>query len=369
VAATLLTLLSWLGTPGQAQALEAVGEPLVACRNPSFPSANQAFETIGFTSGSTALVFWCGDRQGRLDLANRRLEVLPVGTIMVHRPDRSLQVLGTQVRSAAEEGELPEGFYFSGDGRTFVIAHNQGLELRAANGAFLSSATYDATMPVEGSPLAVAMAPDGRTLAIGFRDGLVQLWGAQATLQLAVRAQPSPGSDRERGDGNVRFVAFLPDSGSFLAVTDAGWVHHWRLDGTLIRSFGTGAAADATRPNVDLSPDGTTLLVSGREGRPSLWSLQGEKGSVLADPETSGDSYPSTEAVRFSNDGTTLQVQTLDTIQIWSLQGTLLQDMATTQGEPPATQITSSDVLSPDGRWMVTVDVGKEVKLQLWKVP
>jgi hypothetical protein len=175
-----------------------VGEPLVACRNPTFPSGNQAFEAIGFTSGSTALVFWCGDRQGRLDLANRRLELLPVGTIMVHRPDRSLQVLGTQVRSA-EEGELPEGFYFSGDGRTFVIAGNQGLELRAANGALLSRATYDETMPVDGSPLAAALAPDGRTLAIGFRDGLVQLWGPEAKLQRAVRAQPSPGSDRERG--------------------------------------------------------------------------------------------------------------------------------------------------------------------------
>lgn len=198
LAAALLTLLGCLAAPGQARALEAVGEPLVACRNPTFPSGNQAFEAIGFTSGSTALVFWCGDRQGRLDLANRRLELLPVGTIMVHRPDRSLQVLGTQVRSA-EEGELPEGFYFSGDGRTFVIAGNQGLELRAANGALLSRATYDETMPVDGSPLAAALAPDGRTLAIGFRDGLVQLWGPEAKLQRAVRAQPSPGSDRERG--------------------------------------------------------------------------------------------------------------------------------------------------------------------------
>ncbi|KMM17834.1 hypothetical protein [Synechococcus sp. GFB01] len=151
----MLTLLGCLAAPGQARALDAVGEPLVACRNPTFPSGNQAFEAIGFTSGSTALLFWCGDRQGRLDLANRRLELLPVGTIMVHRPDRSLQVLGTQVHSA-EEGELPEGFYFSGDGGTFVIAGNQGLELRAANGALLSRATYDETMPVDGSPLAAA---------------------------------------------------------------------------------------------------------------------------------------------------------------------------------------------------------------------
>ncbi|MFQ6538228.1 MULTISPECIES: WD40 repeat domain-containing protein [Aphanothece] len=364
----MLALSCWLAVGERVLALEPVGEPIPACANPEPSSGRLAYDGLGYLAGGGGFLFTCANRLGRLDLTNRRLELLPAETIIAGRPDGRLLVIGTPTFSG-EASSPPDGGYLSADGQTLVIVGVDHLEVRSASGALLVSTSYAKGM-VGGEadafmvPSAMALAPDGQSVVIGFPRGLAQLWGVDGKLRHTFRGFPITSADAaDQGDGNIRFLAYHPDGQSFVAVSGDGRVNHWRLEGTLIRSFPTGLVAGTDAPRADLSPDGTLLLVAPMEGRPALWSLQGAQLLVLADPQA-GDLPPSPpEAVRFSSDGTTLQVQTLDEIQIWSRQGTLLQRLSRYN------QGISLAGLSPDGHWLVGGSHEPDVKVRLWTLP
>lgn len=349
-------------------AFEPMGEPIRACSHPDLDVGQVTYDGLGYLSGGTVFLFSCGNRLGQLDLGSRRVEVLPADTIIAGRPDGSLLVIGTPAASAAES-ELPEGAYFSADGQRLVIVGPQALEVREASGTLLTRSVY-AEHREDGAadgvlvPRAMAMAPDGRSVLIGFPRGLAQLWGVDGRLRHTVRGFPVTSADpADQGDRDIRFLAYHPDGRSFVAVSSDGRVNHWRLEGTLIRSFSTGQFSGSESPQADLSPDGTLLLVAPMEGVPSLWSLEGKLLLELSDPQTGGLPPSPPEAVRFSGNGATLQVQTRDEVQIRSREGTLLQRISRYGSG------TSLAGLSADGRWLVGGSPGPEVMLRLWRLP
>lgn len=366
--ASLLALSCCLATGERVMALEPVGEPIPACTNLESTSGRVDYDGLGYQAGGRAFMFTCANRLGRLDLSNRRVEVLPAETIIAGRADGRLLVIGTPTLSG-EDSDLPDGGYFSADGQTLVIVGANDLDVRSANGALLTSSNYAKSM-VDGEadafmvPSAMAMAPDGQSVLIGFPRGLAQLWGVDGKLRHTFRGFPITSADAaDQGDGTIRFLAYHPDGHSFVAVSSDGRVNHWRLEGTLIRSFRTGLSSGSESPRADLSPDGTLLLVAPMEGRAGLWSLQGDQLLQLLDPQAGGLPPSPPEAVRFSSDGATLQVQTLDEIQIWSRQGTLLQRISRSNHG------ISLAGLSADGRWLVGGSHEPEVMVQLWRLP
>ncbi|MCP9928238.1 WD40 repeat domain-containing protein [Cyanobium sp. CH-040] len=368
LAAALLALSCCLSTGERVLAVEPVGDPIRACSHPDLDAAQVSFDGLGYLSGGSVFLFSCGNRLGRLDLGSRRVEVLSADTHLAGRPDGSLVLIDTPA-GFPQESEFPEGGYFSAEGQRLAIVGPQALEVRLVNGELRTRSVYaehldggeaDASM----APSAMAIAADGRSVLIGFPRGLAQLWGVNGTLRHSFRGFPVTSADpADQGGGTIRFLAFHPDGRSFVAVSSDGRVHHWRLEGALIRTFGTAATADTRMPRADLSPDGTLLLVAPMEGKPALWSLQGERLQELTDPQAGGLPPSPPEAVRFSRDGSTLQVQTLDEIQIWSRQGTLLQRISR------SSHGASLAGLSADGRWLVGGSPGPEVMVQLWKLP
>ncbi|TDD98160.1 WD40 repeat domain-containing protein [Actinomadura rubrisoli] len=72
------------------------------------------------------------------------------------------------------------------------------------------------------APTAIAVSPDGATLAIGDKDGGLRLWDVATRRQLA---GPLP-SD---GTGALRALAFGPDGGTITAAGYEGAVRSWRI--------------------------------------------------------------------------------------------------------------------------------------------
>ena len=193
--------------------------------------------------------------------------------------------------------------------------------------------------------LAVAFAPDGKTLATGGDDDHVGLWdpaagkersrlelhekgasvlafspdgkylvGGGAAGELTVWRMEDEDERRrlEGREGAVGFAAFFPDSGSFLwtqgktiRVSEMEtWVELSRYDG---RDMAASCYA--------LSPDGKTLATGGESVR--FWDLEtGEELLRFHDEKTEA------AAVAFAPDGKTLAAAGPDgTVLVWDLKG------------------------------------------------
>lgn len=105
-----------------------------------------------------------------------------------------------------------------------------------------------------------------------------------------------------------------------------------------------------------MAADGT-LLITPQDEPLSLWSLEGRKLRELSDPQGGGW----VQYVRFSADGRSLQVETLDELQLWSRDGAILRRIPTALGA-------RLSGLSLDGRSLVTVINGPEVMVRLWRL-
>src|SRR5262249_40275659 len=122
----------------------------------------------------------------------------------------------------------------------------------------------------EGTNMAAALSPDGRTLAI---DLLGCLW------VLPVNGGPAKQISDELGD--IRQPAWSPDGKriAFQSYRDGGW-HIWTIapDGTGLKQL-TFGAFDHREPH--WSPDGTRIaLSSDQNGNYDIWELTLETGQL-----------------------------------------------------------------------------------------
>ena len=187
--------------------------------------------------------------------------------------------------------------------------------------------TVTLTDPGSFGVYAVAFSPSGRTLAAGDANGSTYLWDVAAGRRIATLTDPQ---------GNtVGAVAFSP-SGRTLAAGDAnGSTYLWdvaagRRIATLTDPGSSGVSA------VAFSPNGRTLATGDGNGSTYLWDVAtGRRIATLTDPGTGG-----VGAVAFSPTGRTLAAGDLDA-------STYLWDVAT--GTLAATLIDPAVVVS--ARW------------------
>ena len=237
----------------------------------------------------------------------------------------------------------------------------------------------------EGGPrtgvLAVAYAPEGKTLASGGTDGIIRLWDVGqekpapralapgysirvssltfAPAGSAVVVGEADGSARvmEKDRGlfverarlqEAKTAAFAPD-GQTLAVAESRAVRLWRLrEGRLTEH--DSLSSPETTTQLAFSPDGGSLAIGAASGKVLLWRLTGQQ-RALAGPTSPVSS------LTFSADGAKLTVLHVDQrIALWdTVRGSKLGSAQ------PAKDVSVLACL-PDGATLVTSD------LRLWQL-
>ncbi len=120
-------------------------------------------------------------------------------------------------------------------------------------------------MPTDATSL--ALSPDGNTLAVGTRAGVVALINT-ATGALVQRLQPPPGESQPW----VSTLAFAPDNFSLAVGTQQGQLLLWSLSSPTaapLRLPGHRGGVSA----LSYAPDGLRLAVAGNDKTVDVWDL------------------------------------------------------------------------------------------------
>lgn len=170
---------------------------------------------------------------------------------------------------------------------------------------------------------AVAVSPDGQTIATGSLDSQIKLWQRDGTLLKTL----SQHSDR------IWALAYSPDSVLASGSAD-GTVKLWQQDGTLrqtLRGHRWGVYS------IMFSPDGKLIASSGLDGKINIWQRNGRLLKTITEDSA-------VLALAFSPDGQILASGGNDTvIKLRNLEGKVLK---TIQGNGAIQRL----VFSPDGQ-------------------
>ncbi len=214
-------------------------------------------------------------------------------------------------------GSTPEAVAVSPDGTTLAAGYSDGM-------ARLYRMTADGRLVSEGVPLrasasgydeTVTFSPDGRVLATGGDDGTVRLWN------VADPARPRPLASVGRFAPYVFSVAFSPDGGLLAAGSADKTIRLWRLtspDRPVPLGVPLRGPAN-TVYSVAFGPRGHLLAAGSADRSVWLWDISDPaRPRQLGQPLTGAASY--VYAVAFSPSGNTLAAgSTDDTVWLWNM--------------------------------------------------
>jgi WD40 repeat protein len=313
--------------------------------------ANRGFVShIAFTKDGSKLVVLA-----EAEAEDASISVRDAATLAATGPPIALEgVHGAYVGSWWE----PPGFALAPDGRSVVIASDGG-ELVWWN---LRSRTPTKRLniglagPEHGSGQhALALSPDGRTIAVGIERGIELVDTRSGVARTATGGL----------DGPPSWLLFSPDSETVVSTSLDGTVALWDVGdvGGTLRERLRGHSGAVEQPV--FSSDGETLYTVSHDGTAIAWEIGGERGlgrgfTFTHDRAPSGyDGHPGS----FSPDGRLVAVGLND-------QGIRLWDATDLTPVGPPLLGTGGEVYSlaftPDGRTLAAVTVDSLVTL--WDV-
>jgi WD40 repeat protein len=249
-----------------------------------------------------------------------------------------------------ETGTAP-ALAVSPDGRTAAVGMKQGVQLVDLRSGTVRTATGD----VAGSPNWVLFSPDGTMVVATNRDKTITRWDVESASPL----------ETLRGHSNfVQQPVFSPDGQTLYTVSHDGTAIAWDLTGDrrLGRPFTFTHDRTFSKTGYDghpgrLSPDGRLIAVGLKERGIQLWDARelSPVGAPLLD--TGGE----VKSLAFSPDGRTLAAVTQRLLTLWDVRSRSRLREPLDAGSP---SIILAVGFSPDGGTLATAS--SDLGLQLW---
>jgi WD40 repeat protein len=237
---------------------------------------------------------------------------------------------------------------FDSDGEILAIHHNGSGTTEIWDTVTRQLITV---LPGGGSPVAaLALSPDGRTLATVTSDGTTHLWNVGTASLLSTSAV-------------VDSLAISP-GGQVLAATVPGRRGAIQLWNTAtghpictLASAGTSGTGSAA-----FSPNGKVLAVGYDDGTGQLWNVASRQPMGKSLPSAAGapspGDGPNPPDFTFNPDGkTVLQLYDDGTIQVWEISA------QAANGDFSPNGVVTAAAFTPDGK---TVVIGDNVGVSLW---
>ncbi|MGI0499152.1 AAA-like domain-containing protein [Limnospira platensis] len=192
--------------------------------------------------------------------------------------------------------------------------------------------------------IAINFSPDNHQIAVGVRDGNVQVWNVKPTpptLEYSWEAHQQP----------VMYVVFSPDGKMIASVSLDGSAKLWKINGELLTTLTNDGIP---RRAIAFSPDGEKIAVGGESGIIELFKSNGSPLKTL--PHHEGEVMK----IAFSPDSDQLVSASRDrTIKISNTKGEILQTIRDHDDEVWAI------AFSPDRQFIASGS--RDQTVRLWK--
>ncbi|MBD2481385.1 AAA-like domain-containing protein [Planktothrix sp. FACHB-1365] len=240
----------------------------------------------------------------------------------------------------------PEGSFrsvrFSRDSRMLVTVNTKGLVQlwELDNGNSLPLKLFRTWKAHQAPLFAVAITPDGQTIASGGDDKTIKIWNLDGKLLQSINAH------KER----IWQLAFSQDGQLLASASQDGTVKLWQLNGKPVKTLTVEQGAVL---GLAFSPDGNQIVTASLDNTLKFWQLD---GTLLKTIKGNNDGFLQ---VAFSPDGQRIATGAIDNqVRLWNLNGQLLKTLPGHQGT------VGNVVFTADGKFLVSG--GDDGTIILW---